>query len=279
MLGRKRECLDPRQGQAPKKKRWQEDDSDSADAEVTANELQEWRRRDALEAELLEEATKEELNDPGSSTATKTETRFAWMESEEENGENAKAHVAVPDAAVPALEPDILHPATASTAPAPPLGVAPVPSLASTPGILPPPPPPSGGGLGVLPCSATVPTQEEWFHGRIKRYSDLPGGGGYGFVDCEETKIRFARDVYIHKNQMNGLTIGAEVTFTITRNSRGEPQARNVMRPEEAQALRVAAQQQAAVARVAAPPAASLMSEEQAKQFQASLRRRVEPID
>ncbi|CAE7590769.1 unnamed protein product [Symbiodinium sp. CCMP2592] len=63
---------------------------------------------------------------------------------------------------------------------------------------------------------------------------DVPGGFGYGFIDCEETKLRFTRDVYVHRNQLEGLQIGDEVTFTLMLNSKGEPQARNVMKLEDA---------------------------------------------
>jgi len=84
---------------------------------------------------------------------------------------------------------------------------------------------------------------DDRFEGRIKRYVDMPGGGGYGFIDCEDTKLRFSRDVYIHKNQMAGFAIGDLVSFQLTRNNKGEPQARNVMRPEDALLLRSGGQQ------------------------------------
>merc|ERR1712194_808907 len=83
---------------------------------------------------------------------------------------------------------------------------------------------------------------EERFIGRIKRYVDTPDGGGYGFIDCEDTKLRFSRDVYIHKNQMAGFQIGDQVSFTFVRNQKGEPQARNLIRPEDAILLRPASQ-------------------------------------
>ena len=63
---------------------------------------------------------------------------------------------------------------------------------------------------------------EERYIGRIKRYQDGPLGG-YGFIDCDEVKSRFSRDVYIHKNQMIGFQIGDEVSFTIALNNKGEP--------------------------------------------------------
>merc|ERR1719203_2242521 len=137
----------------------------------------------------------------------------------------------------------------------------------------------------IWPRAATPRTvsqglEDERLVGRIKRYVDMPGGGGYGFIDCEDTKLRFSRDVYIHKNQMHGLAIGDSVSFTIVRNNKGEPHARNVMRNEDALMLRPGAQQQAGdawrgAAPKAAPPvgvptvsaaqgAASLMDERQA---------------
>merc|ERR1712146_98077 len=98
----------------------------------------------------------------------------------------------------------------------------------------------SGGEIRPRPPGPRPPLnlEEEVFLGRIKRYVDMPNGGGYGFIDCEETKLHFSRDVYIHKNQMNGLQPGDQVAFTISRNQRGEPQARNVMRGEDAPLLR-----------------------------------------
>ena len=106
---------------------------------------------------------------------------------------------------------------------------------------------------------------EERYIGRIKRYQDGPIGG-YGFIDCDEVKTRFSRDVYIHKNQVIGFQIGDEVSFTIALNNKGEPQARNVMRRDEAVMLRAAA---AGDLERMDP---NLMDEHQARQFQAALR-------
>ena len=103
---------------------------------------------------------------------------------------------------------------------------------------------------------------EERYIGRIKRYQDGPLGG-YGFIDCDEVKSRFSRDVYIHKNQMIGFQIGDEVSFTIALNNKGEPQARNVMRRDEAVMLRAGHDE-------GMDP--NLMDEYQARQFQTALR-------
>lgn len=156
-----------------------------------------------------------------------------------------------------------------------------------------PPPHTLGGGpaLGAgqiwqrpaVPRSVNAHLEDERLIGRIKRYVDMPGGGGYGFIDCEDTKLRFSRDVYIHKNQMNGMNIGDSVSFQVIRNAKGEPQARGVMRAEDALFLRPGAQGHAealqgpavhlgAPAGQAEAAAEGLMSEEQARQFQAALR-------
>ena len=108
------------------------------------------------------------------------------------------------------------------------------------------------------------PEREERYIGRIKRYQDGPMGG-YGFIDCDEIKTRFSRDVYIHKNQMVGFQIGDEVSFTIALNNKGEPQARNVMKRDEALMLRGGVGEALEVN-------PNLMDEHQARQFQASLR-------
>ena len=108
--------------------------------------------------------------------------------------------------------------------------------------------------VGAVPFQAT---EDRWM-GRIKRYQDGPMGG-YGFIDCDDLKLRYGRDVYIHKHQMAGLQIGDEVSFTIALNSKGEPQARNVIKASEA-------------LRGPVEPDPNLMDEQHARQFQASLR-------
>jgi len=124
--------------------------------------------------------------------------------------------------------------------------------------------------------------ESKGFTGRIKGFYEMPsgGGGGYGFIDCSETKIRFGRDVYIHARQMHGFRIGDSVSFTVVRNQKGEPQARNVMRIEDAVFLR--AKQQGQVSHPegrpqlrpesSSAPAGGLMDEEEARRFQRSLK-------
>lgn len=132
-------------------------------------------------------------------------------------------------------------------------------------------------------ATAVVDDEDKRYTGRIKRFYELSGGGGYGFVECNEAKMKWGRDVYIHVNQMKGFQIGDSVSFLIIRNAKGEPQARNVMRTEDAVIMR-AQQQQNQMQELQSkwkptedsdvPPVGGLMDEEQAKKFQASLKRK-----
>eukprot|EP00397_Hematodinium_sp_SG-2012_P035815 GEMP01038584.1.p1 GENE.GEMP01038584.1~~GEMP01038584.1.p1 ORF type:complete len:308 (+),score=48.29 GEMP01038584.1:46-924(+) len=61
--------------------------------------------------------------------------------------------------------------------------------------------------------------------GIVKSYNE---GKGYGFIQCEETFLKFRRDIFIHKNeatQIPGEKVGTSVTFTLQANEHGHPQA------------------------------------------------------
>ncbi|CAJ1431633.1 unnamed protein product [Effrenium voratum] len=98
-------------------------------------------------------------------------------------------------------------------------------------------------------------------HGRKRDwFMDVPGGYGYGFIDCEETKLRFTRDVYLHRNQMEGLQIGDEVSFSLMFNAKGEPQARNVMKLENSLLTPAAAAPAAVMPQAESPGTAAMES-------------------
>ncbi|CAE7304099.1 unnamed protein product [Symbiodinium natans] len=124
------------------------------------------------------------------------------------------------------------------------------------------------------------------FSGRIKGFYEIASGGGYGFIDCEAARIKYGRDVYLHSRQMGDAKVGELISFTIVRNAKGEPQARNVMRAEEAMALKAKIQarerreqeqkkqkHQALEKVTVAEKRTGVMTEEEAKRFQASLRK------
>jgi len=130
--------------------------------------------------------------------------------------------------------------------------------------------------------------KEHRFSGHIRRFFGEKNTG-YGFIDCAETKARYGYDVYIHARQMHRCEVGDDVSFSIIRNAKGEPQARNVVKAEDEerflakqakeakkQEMALAAKRSAGVAFATPGPAAptGLMDEEQAKKFMRSLKQR-----
>eukprot|EP00933_Yihiella_yeosuensis_P013637 TRINITY_DN12536_c0_g1_i3.p1 TRINITY_DN12536_c0_g1~~TRINITY_DN12536_c0_g1_i3.p1 ORF type:complete len:616 (-),score=164.19 TRINITY_DN12536_c0_g1_i3:127-1974(-) len=61
--------------------------------------------------------------------------------------------------------------------------------------------------------------------------------GGYGFIKCKEIQKRFGRDAFVHKIHFQGVDVGDLVSFYVSVNDRGMPQARRVkkLEGEEAQ--------------------------------------------
>ncbi|CAK9047536.1 unnamed protein product [Durusdinium trenchii] len=123
------------------------------------------------------------------------------------------------------------------------------------------------------------------FSGRIKGFYET-SGGGYGFIDCEAARLKYGRDVYLHSRQMGDAKVGELISFTIVRNGKGEPQARNVMRAEEAMALKAKIQKRErreqeqkrqkhqVLEKVVVSERATVMSEEEAKRFQEALKKK-----
>ncbi|CAE7257332.1 unnamed protein product [Symbiodinium natans] len=113
---------------------------------------------------------------------------------------------------------------------------------------------------------------------------------GHGFIFCPEIYNRTGQDVYLHARQAHRCEVGDEVSFTVVFNSRREPQARSVVKKqeegkflckkrEEAERQATALQQKRARPQAVEPPSHSghsggVMTEEQAKKFQKSLKGR-----
>mmetsp|Transcript_81210 Transcript_81210/g.188641 ORF Transcript_81210/g.188641 Transcript_81210/m.188641 type:complete len:526 (-) Transcript_81210:270-1847(-) len=64
------------------------------------------------------------------------------------------------------------------------------------------------------------------YFGSVKSFNDTDG---YGFIRCEETHRRYGRDVFLHRAQLAGCNVGWRVSFEVTLNGRGQPQARRVV--------------------------------------------------
>mmetsp|Transcript_40270 Transcript_40270/g.110820 ORF Transcript_40270/g.110820 Transcript_40270/m.110820 type:complete len:527 (-) Transcript_40270:5-1585(-) len=50
----------------------------------------------------------------------------------------------------------------------------------------------------------------------------------HGFIECPEIHEQYGRDVFLSEAQTNNFTVGAWVSFTMTLNKHGQPQAQNL---------------------------------------------------
>mmetsp|Transcript_28409 Transcript_28409/g.50534 ORF Transcript_28409/g.50534 Transcript_28409/m.50534 type:complete len:242 (-) Transcript_28409:150-875(-) len=73
-------------------------------------------------------------------------------------------------------------------------------------------------------AAVTAAAQEEYV-GTLK---SLSSRNGYGFIECEETRKIFNRDVYIAESILpeGGKEKGTKICFTIGKNSKGHPTAK-----------------------------------------------------
>mmetsp|Transcript_131698 Transcript_131698/g.239473 ORF Transcript_131698/g.239473 Transcript_131698/m.239473 type:complete len:585 (-) Transcript_131698:150-1904(-) len=73
-------------------------------------------------------------------------------------------------------------------------------------------------------AAVTAAAQEEYV-GTLK---SLSSRNGYGFIECEETRKIFNRDVYIAESILpeGGKEKGTKISFTIGKNSKGHPTAK-----------------------------------------------------
>eukprot|EP01062_Namystynia_karyoxenos_P002892 TRINITY_DN11005_c0_g1_i1.p1 TRINITY_DN11005_c0_g1~~TRINITY_DN11005_c0_g1_i1.p1 ORF type:complete len:261 (+),score=14.88 TRINITY_DN11005_c0_g1_i1:84-866(+) len=63
------------------------------------------------------------------------------------------------------------------------------------------------------------------FKGTVKSFDPV---AGFGFIRCAPTYRLYKTDVFLHRHQHNGVTVGDRVYFQVHRNSEGRPQAFNV---------------------------------------------------
>merc|ERR1719263_1808333 len=66
---------------------------------------------------------------------------------------------------------------------------------------------------------------EKRYTGRIKSYN---AEKGYGFLDSDEAKQVYGRDVFLHKAHLGDFEANAIVTFQVEMNKQGMPQAREL---------------------------------------------------
>lgn len=131
------------------------------------------------------------------------------------------------------------------------------------------------------------PEEEKRYKGTVKCFYGEKHTG-HGFIACPEIYNRTRQDVYLHARQAHRCEVGDEVSFSVVFNSRKEPQARSVVKKEEERKFlskkREEAERQATalqqkrtritVSAFTAPSQPAVMTEEQAKKFQKSLKGR-----
>jgi len=89
----------------------------------------------------------------------------------------------------------------------------------------------------VLPgaCSSIVAWldsgAEPRYNGRIKAFN-FNAPNGFGFISCPETFAMFSRDVYVHSSQIGNHRIGQVVSFAVSTNTLGQPQAKDISAAE-----------------------------------------------
>eukprot|EP00435_Cladocopium_sp_Y103_P035027 s1584_g9.t1 len=71
---------------------------------------------------------------------------------------------------------------------------------------------------------AATPDSFTDHEGKVKSYNKEKG---FGFIECATTFSTFRRDVFLHKQQAEGLEVGDAVSFEVAMNAQGNPQARN----------------------------------------------------
>lgn len=79
-------------------------------------------------------------------------------------------------------------------------------------------------GVAVFATPSSFTDQHE---GKVKSYNKEKG---FGFIECATTFSTFQRDVFLHKQQAEGLEVGDAVSFEVAMNAQGNPQARNVVK-------------------------------------------------
>merc|ERR1712048_191722 len=86
------------------------------------------------------------------------------------------------------------------------------------------------GALGPEANSVTVVGQasaDVAYTGTIKQWSE---DKGWGFIECDQTWQVYAKDIFLHKNELRGYIpqLGEPVQFTVQMGKEGRPQAANL---------------------------------------------------
>lgn len=64
----------------------------------------------------------------------------------------------------------------------------------------------------------------------LKAGDPSTGAHPHGFIECDETRQLYGRDVFLHSQQADELVVGSLVHFEVMLNTRGMPQAHNLIK-------------------------------------------------
>lgn len=117
----------------------------------------------------------------------------------------------------------------------------------------PPPPVPSASASTSAPAEPSRPhfqdtaqtarqaasgSSGQRYVGRVKSHSS---SGGFGFIACDQVRAQYGRDAWVRSADLNNFDVGTEVSFSLTFNSKGLPQARHLEQEVPGEASRAQA--------------------------------------
>jgi len=79
------------------------------------------------------------------------------------------------------------------------------------------------------PSAADVPgVTDRRFSGTVVSYNPV---NNFGFIQCQDLRELYQKDVWVHRDQLGGFSVGDSVTFSVLINKNGYPQAKDLLPP------------------------------------------------
>jgi len=112
-----------------------------------------------------------------------------------------------------------------------------------------------GAKFKVQEAELTNKDPNQVYTGTVKSYNATKG---FGFIVCPETHAQFGSDVFIHKDQVEGINVDDTVKFTLRFSLNGQPQAKDVDKAELVQRMDLVGEGTKKPAPSAVAPASSI---------------------
>jgi len=78
------------------------------------------------------------------------------------------------------------------------------------------------GAADTVEAAGAAGAAGQRYSGRVKQFR---ADKGFGFIECDELHQTYGRDTWVHHQQIGSFSVGDEVSFTMTLNKQGHPQA------------------------------------------------------